>query len=281
MKSRKKAIEKIDTATIKDTQSLILEVLKEFQRICDEQNLRFYLIAGSLLGAVRHQGFIPWDDDIDVGMPRKDYDIFIKNAYKWLKSPFELDCAETNDKYLYFFAKIVNSNTTIVQRFCISGVFMDIFPLDGAPTSKLRKRLHHIRVKAAKELFLTCRRDPFRHGKTLGSYIDLLVRKIVSPKQAYKIYRSVLTSHDFEKTQNFTDHGKKITNMIDKSVLGDVKYNIQFADFETYGMQNNDAYLRCYFGNYMQLPPVESRKPHHCTYRNLDLPFREYIKSNE
>ena len=278
MEGKKKAIEKIDTSAIEATQSLILEILKKFQQICDEQNLRFYLIAGSLLGAVRHQGFIPWDDDIDVGMPRKDYEIFIKNAHKWLKPPYELDCAEHNDKYIYFFAKVVDSNTTLLQRAYLSGVYIDVFPLDGAPCSKFRKRLHHIRFKAAKELFYTCRRDPFRHGKTAGSYLNVLLQKIVSPKRAYKIYKSVLSAYDFEKSKCFTDHGKKITNIIDKDVLGEAKSKMKFVDFETYAMQDNDSYLRCYFGDYMQLPPVESRKPHHCSYRNLNLPFREYNK---
>lgn len=281
MKIRKKPVEVIGDTRIKETQALILDVLKEFQKICDEHNLRFYLIAGSLLGAVRHQGFIPWDDDIDVGMPRKDYEIFIKNAHKWLKAPLELDCAEHNDKYLYFFAKVINSNTTIVQRNYVSGVYIDVFPLDGAPTGKFRRVLHHARVKVVKELFYTCRRNPFRHGKSLGSYLDVLLQKIVSPQRAYKIYKSVLTSHDFEKSKCFTDHGAKITNMIDKSVIGEDKSMIRFEDFDTYGMQDNDTYLRCYFGDYMQPPPVEARKPHYCAYRNFNLPYREYIKSGK
>ncbi|MDH8701014.1 lipopolysaccharide cholinephosphotransferase [Dysgonomonadaceae bacterium PH5-43] len=273
-----KKIEEIEQSTIEATQSLILDILKEYQKICEEHNLKFYLTAGSLLGAVRHKGFIPWDDDIDVGMPRKDYEIFIKNAHKWLKAPLELDCPEYNDKYVYFFAKVVNYNTTIEQRYCVSGAYIDIFPLDGVPDSKLRRRLHQLRFKAAKELFYICRRNPFRHGKSFGGYINLLIQKIISPKLAYKIYKSVITSYDFEKSNSFSDHSNEITNMMSKDVLGKEKIKIQFEDFESYGMKDNDTYLTCYFGDYMTPPPVEKRRPHHCAYRNLELPYREYLK---
>ena len=90
-----------------------LKILKMFKKICEENDLRYYLLGGTLLGAVRHDGFIPWDDDVDVCMPREDYEKFQKIADKQLEKPYYLRSLENNNDYRYCFARIATENMKI------------------------------------------------------------------------------------------------------------------------------------------------------------------------
>lgn len=115
--------------------SEILTVMDEVVRVCKKNNLRYYLIGGTLLGAVRHGGFIPWDDDLDIAMPRDDFETFIKIAPQELRYPFELQWTTTNKEYWLQFAKVCNTNTLFDERSYHKcnrsfGVFVDIFALD-------------------------------------------------------------------------------------------------------------------------------------------------------
>ena len=115
-----------------------LEILDEFVRICEKYDLQYYLVGGTLLGAVRHQGFIPWDDDIDVAMPREDYDKFAVIAEKELSPKYFYQCPATDPYYFLTYAKIRKNGTEVYEeRFKYSkfhkGVFIDIFPLDFCP----------------------------------------------------------------------------------------------------------------------------------------------------
>ena len=118
-----------------ELQKCQLEILKEFIRICKDNNLQYYLVGGTCLGAVRHKGFIPWDDDIDVAMPRDDYDKFI-TLQDQMKKPYFIQTYKSDKNYIYNFAKVRDSSTTFVENFfaCSQmnhGVWIDVFPLDG------------------------------------------------------------------------------------------------------------------------------------------------------
>ena len=123
-----------------------LDMLEEFIALCDRHNLRWFLIAGSLIGAIRHKGFIPWDDDIDIAMFRDDYIRFLRIASKELKHPLFLQSTYTEAACPYEFAKIHNSETTAIDtvlakqgRDINAGIFIDIFPIDGVDDSVLAK----------------------------------------------------------------------------------------------------------------------------------------------
>ena len=123
-----------------------LEILGEFIRICEKHKLRYYLAGGTLLGAVRHGGFIPWDDDIDVEMPRKDYDLFAKYCSEELNERYFYQSADTDKNYFLTYAKLRKNNTCFYEeRFANSkfhkGIFIDIFPLDYAPRPSAVGRL--------------------------------------------------------------------------------------------------------------------------------------------
>ena len=134
---------KISTDEMTALKKIEVEILKEFVAACDELGLRYYLLGGTLLGAIRHQGFIPWDDDIDVGMPRQDYEIFLEKGQELLSKNLFIQHLRSEENYLLPFAKIRNSDTAFIQdsvkkRSMNHGIFIDVFPLDGYPEGKLK-----------------------------------------------------------------------------------------------------------------------------------------------
>lgn len=125
-----------------------LDLLIEFDRVCKKHGLKYFLIGGSLLGAIRHNGFIPWDDDIDVGMLRCDYEKFLTLAYEF-ENPYFLQTPYTDEGYYFSFAKLRNSNTAAISNAFRyenfnQGVFLDIFPLDNCKLEDALSRYNKI-----------------------------------------------------------------------------------------------------------------------------------------
>jgi len=123
-----------------------LEILKEFDRICVKNKLKYYITAGTLLGAVRHKGFIPWDDDIDVVMPRQDFDMLRNTCQQYLAADFVYQDWRTEQNYPMYFAKIRKNGTEVCEENLLDvqmhkGVYIDIFPLDKCPKGKLFGKL--------------------------------------------------------------------------------------------------------------------------------------------
>lgn len=132
-----------------DLQKCQFEMLKVFVKFCEEHKLQYYLVGGTALGAIRHKGFIPWDDDIDVGMPRKDYEEYLKLAEEEYNkkegSPYFIQTWKTDPNYPYNFAKLRDNRTTFVEdNFMFvrmnQGVWIDIFPLDGLTKNETVKK---------------------------------------------------------------------------------------------------------------------------------------------
>ena len=126
---------KIDIEKLKGIE---LQLLDAFVSACEQLNIDYYILAGTLIGAVRHKGFIPWDDDIDIGMFRKDYDIFLEEGQKLLPKDVFLQTFITDKEYPTYFAKLRKSNTTFIEKSVSKlkmnhGVYLDIFPLDYFP----------------------------------------------------------------------------------------------------------------------------------------------------
>ena len=142
---------------IRPLQLRILKNLLAVDKVCKEHNLRYYIMAGTMLGAVRHKGFIPWDDDLDIGMPRADYDLLMANAKEWLPKPYEAVCAENDKEYPLPFAKVQDADTTLIERMhlkYLGGVYIDIFPLDGVPESRMRKECILRSMSSTNEYFI-------------------------------------------------------------------------------------------------------------------------------
>ena len=124
-----------DITELEELHQIELDMLKEIDRICRRENIQYYLAGGTLLGAVRHKGFIPWDDDIDIAMARDEYERFLKVMKKERHPYLKIFAMEFDKEYQYTFAKVVDTRTRLIEEIGKDlpdmGVFIDIFPIDG------------------------------------------------------------------------------------------------------------------------------------------------------
>ncbi|MBO5026435.1 MAG: LicD family protein [Bacteroidaceae bacterium] len=265
---------------IRPLQLRLLDILAVIHRMCEEHGLRYYLVDGSLIGAVRHKGFIPWDDDMDICMPREDYELLIKHSREWLPSPYEFVCFENDSNYPLHFGKIQDAGTTLIERphlYYLGGVYVDIFPIDGAPENRLCQHLYQWRYKYLTKALYFLFRDPYKHGHGPSCWIPLLVRKIYTlPGLQGKIKRHMM-KYDLQTSRiAAVNHNDGLGSMVDKeNVLGDPT-PVEFEGRMVWGMKDNDAYLTQLFGDYMTPPPPDKIHQHNFFYMDLEKPYREY-----
>lgn len=260
-------------------QKLELDILKDFINVCQKHNLTYFLIGGSALGAVRHKGFIPWDDDIDVGLPRKDYEKFLSIAKTELTDKYHILNAENYTDYPLLTTQLALKDTKfVIQNFknlhIPFGIYLDIFPFDGM-CDDFKKSKKHARKTwfYGKLLILSCIPKPYVAFKgikrqciwicTSAIHYTLKILHISSNK-LYKKCKNISMKYN-------TDHNKCVdyfcdTNymwcMIKTKELYPLK-QLKFEDIEVNVPNNVEAHLsRCY-GDYMALPPVEKRKNHY------------------
>ncbi|MBQ5578637.1 MAG: LicD family protein, partial [Prevotella sp.] len=175
----------------------ILQIMLSVDRVCREHEIRYYCWAGTMLGAVRHHGFIPWDDDMDICMPRPDYDRFMEHAHEWLPQPLEALSIETSATFPGSFGKIVDSSTTLIERGhsdYLAGIYIDVFPIDGVPASSLMRRIAVTRYKLLDKLLYFLHRDPYKHGRGISSWPILLIQRLFTHEWARKKLRAANTA---------------------------------------------------------------------------------------
>lgn len=265
---------------VRALQLRILDILIAVDKVCKEHNLRYYIMAGTLLGAVRHGGFIPWDDDLDIGMPRADYDLLMKNAFQWLPEIYEAVCAENDSSYPLPFAKIQDAQSTLIERShlrYLGGVYIDVFPLDGVPMQKWCQWLHFSRYEFYKRvLYLLCR-DPYKHGKGIRSWIPLLCRKIFTIDGVQNAIRSILTKYDFDQSNYVCDYDDGMKGIMTKDILG-ISKEVLFEGKKVSTLEKDSVYLSRKYGNYMEIPPHGRQRQHSFHYLDLNIPYREYVE---
>lgn len=253
--------------TIKEIQALSLEIMKDVHDFCVKRNIKYTLQGGTLLGAVRHKGFIPWDDDIDIAMPRPDYERFVKE-YKSDKG-FEvlsLSGGEKNIKIL--FARVCDmKRTKLVTKkwpYCNreTGVWIDVFPLDGASDNK-EDVISKIKANKYKFDSLLNHRYGMLSIWKASSLLDVL--RILRNRIVYKDYIEDLDSYCKEIPFGSTSHyclfalqQYEIREYHRTAVLENVIL-LPFEDAEFYCMSGYDEALHEKYGDYMQLPPKEDR----------------------
>ena len=135
-------------------QNIIWNIMKEIMPVISAEHITYFMLGGTLLGAIRHKGFIPWDDDIDIGMPRKDYEIFLKVIPSLLPSYLKLHTYWDETSHHYYFSRIVDTRhelkrtgSTVERR---EDVWVDIFPLDGMPNNVIVRRIHMVKLLYAR-----------------------------------------------------------------------------------------------------------------------------------
>ncbi len=256
----------------------ILNILLQVDKACLEHGLRYYIWAGTMIGAVRHKGFIPWDDDLDIAMPRPDYDRLVRHCREWLPSQFEMVCAENDTVYPLPFAKIQDASTTLIERMhlrYLGGIYIDVFPIDGVPISKWRQRCHFAHYEYLKRVLYLMVRDPYKHGHGPSSWIPLLCRKFYRLEKVQNSIRKLLRKYDYEQTYLVADYDDGMKGAMPKTVLG-TPTPYEFEGHQVLGVEQYDTYLTRKYGDYMTIPPHDKQRQHNFHYLNLNQPYREY-----
>jgi len=256
----------------------ILQIMLTTDRVCQEHDIRYYCWAGTMLGAVRHKGFIPWDDDMDICMPRPDYDRFLTHAHEWLPQPLEALSIETSATYPGSFAKIVDSSTTLIERAhsdYVAGIYIDVFPIDGAPKAKWARQIAVTRYKLLDKLLYFLHRDPYKHGHGPSSWPVLAIQKLFSHEWARRQLRAANLAYDYDKSDYVLDYDDGVDGVLPKRVLG-TPQPVEFEGHWVMGVEHADEYLRQKYGDYMVVPPHDHQRQHNFFYLDYNLPYRQY-----
>ena len=274
----------INTANydIKTLQARLVPMLECIDKVCREHHLRYYLWAGTMLGAVRHKGFIPWDDDMDICMPRPDYDLLLAHCHEWMPAPFEVVGPHNRSDYPYPFAKVEDSSTTVLERPDFNfpeGIYVDIFPIDGIPSDKAVATKHLKKYKFWRHLLFFRGRDPFKHGKGPRSWWPLLIHKMYSLQQLQDKVQRLMTQYKFDDCEQVIDYDSVFRGIVAKKILGEPK-EYEFEGKKFLGVSAAHQYLTEMYGDYMTPPPKEKQIQHNFYYINLELPYREFAKQN-
>jgi lipopolysaccharide cholinephosphotransferase len=270
-----------------------LEILKEFINICTELKLNYYAIGGTALGAIRHHGFIPWDDDIDICMPRPDYEIFINKGQKLLSTNLFIQTNVTDHDYPNNFAKIRDSSTTYIELTVKNinmnhGVFIDIFPIDGVCNNYFQriifKTINLIYTMRISRVFYMPK-DKYNQS-TKGKLFLIFSRIVTAPFSLKNIILKrdkLLKKYGFNSCETVANYcgawGDK--EIFPKHYFGSGAI-MKFEGIEILVPEKYKLLLYDVYGDYMQLPPKEERIAHHyCTLIDLNKPYIHYMSNNK
>lgn len=259
---------------IRSVQLVELKILLEIDRICKEHSIEYFLTSGSVLGAVRHGGFIPWDDDIDIGMSRENYDRFIEIAPHALRQPYVLQTYNTDRYSPILYAKIKNTDTVFLEYAdrkskMLQGIFVDLFVYDKVPQDVNVAQNRQIKIQRINKL------NRMRMVTELSTppintvqRVKAIIRKAISVILKLIPHRWLINAYEKEiLKENNTESklyscwlGPKLY-VFEESVL----FPPAFMEFEGHLLPvpaKADVYLRQAYGDYMKLPPVEERCGH-------------------
>ena len=273
---------------VKAVQHILLDMLTDLDELCRKNGLSYFICGGTALGAVRHKGFIPWDEDIDISLPRKDYDKLAKLVKEQYADKYWVQNINDTRKYDLNFMKIRKKGTTYVEMFETeedkAGVFIDIFPIENSYDNPLRRRIHGLWVEFLL-LCASCVRIS-KKEKMLEEYFDQRkVKKVVkfksfigkclsfySVQKWCRIVENAASSCKKENTKYITiPSGRKhyFGEMYTRTSFFPPK-EIEFEGRRFYTMSNPDEYLTKLFGDYMRVPKEEERERHSIVKLDLE-----------
>ena len=273
-----------DNKTTAALQLKQLEILKELNRVCNLCGVKYFLATGSCLGAVRHKGFIPWDDDIDVILYWEEAEKLLKNRHLFAPKYF-LQCQVTDPEYENLCFRLRDSSTSYFLRDELGlninhGICIDIYIL--YPYSDSFLRAHKIIFDSFIYRILASGRPPKNHGKFV-SFIGKIILKLYSGINREKKINKILNEYKYNGGKNYlaTYFGLDITplkSIIYPKYLFDEQTWLPFEDIMVPCPKNPEEYCKCRYGkNFMTPPPIEKRKTQHdYVFANPNIPFTEF-----
>lgn len=248
---------------INDLHGILLGIGKEFHRICTENDIPYYMLGGTMLGAVRHKGFIPWDDDMDFGVPREHYERLKQVLAKQLAPTYKVLTIENSDALCYDFIKVSDERTVIKEMYKENakdtfGVNIDIFPLDRSLGKKSEIKLVSAIKKVCAYVCLSSKRRP------LPKKVIALTLKVLL------FWCDKIVVRDFINKCLLPNKGDYVSNIygawgfketVKEDVMGTPRL-YKFEDVEFYGVAKPELYLKSLYNDYMQLPPADKRHIH-------------------
>ena len=260
----------------------ILDIAKDIDKLCKDNNIEYYILYGSALGAVRHKGFIPWDDDFDIGMTYDNYIKFLELCEeKFDKEKYYVQTYDKEQDYYLSFSKIRDITTTLIEEGnkdidIVRSVYVDVFPIVGAPNNKLKEKI----LKINRAFMLSANKNVI-NNKFLKVIFNIIL-KIFGRTKILKY----TTKRCFKYDCNDCDYWVSIAdgdgfeqNKMKKEIYGKPKY-IDFEDTKLPVPAKADIYLKSIYGNYMEIPSKKQIKEREHTpyYLDFNLPYNEYSK---
>lgn len=272
-------VDNANETVLRQSQLIMLRILKIVDYICKENGIKYWLDGGTLLGAIRHGGFIPWDDDVDIVMPREDYEKFLVIAKEQLPEDLFLQTNMTDKEYDMPWIK-VRDNNSLIKEYKIGdyhrGIFIDIFPMDtyrqDYATAFKYKKIYRIIHKT-----LTHTKEPFEKVTSAKIFVKNIIKAffkvILFPyffMDKEEVFNKLYAMRDKSIKRFCSENGEYIGYGIEvlfwnmalkKDIIYPLK-KVKFEDSEFLAPGNWDAYLKNLFGSYMELPPEDKRIPH-------------------
>ncbi len=279
------------SSLMKKVWAVEIDLFFQFEKICKKHNIKYYADGGTVLGAIRHKGFIPWDDDMDFLMERKDYEKFISVAQTELKSPYFLQSPLTDVDYPLDILKIRNSNTSAITNNNLQaprdnsnkGISISIFPIDNMPKSNIRRKY----IQIYNRVLQVC-----------NNAYSYNVNKNIITKTINKITHLPIFKKDFVQ-KNIKKMNKKNAseknnlsgkywipnysswgcprNIFDTSVFEEA-IEVPFEFFTVKIPKGYEAFLKTVYGDYMEFPPVEERGNWHDMVFEPNVPYKEFFE---
>lgn len=255
-----------------EIKAVLLDLLKNIKQICDQYGLRYYLAGGTLLGAIRHQGFIPWDDDIDITMPRMDLEKMVEIFKQRQSDHIKLLTNYSDRIYFNLHAKLVDTRTRKVYRgvrqIMDAGVNVDIFPLDGLPKNETDIRRYEKKLNYYKSIWWGAISESNLSGKKglirLENGLFHCFCKIIGYQIPIRRIEKLVKKYEFDNSDYV---GEFVSVLGLKAKVSrkafETQVKVQFEDDVFNAPVGYHEYLSVLYGDYMKLPPVEKRIKHH------------------